>query len=96
MVQVQDVYQPMDGTQTEGTYFIDKAVCANMNDPLNAGGFIFDHLKLDNRTQDIRLECLKMATLHATKDQIETGAVYKIAEDYYDYVINGKKLINNQ
>lgn len=42
----------------------------------------------------VRLESLKMATRHATPDQVETGAVYKIAEDYYDYIINGKKQNN--
>jgi transcriptional regulator with XRE-family HTH domain len=46
--------------------------------------------------RDRRMECLKMATMHATPEQVETGAVYKIAEDYYNYIINGKKLINNQ
>lgn len=52
-----------------------------------------DHTLIE---QERRMECLKMATMHATPEQVETGAVYKIAEDYYNYIINGKKLINNQ
>ena len=34
-----------------------------------------------------RLECLKMATMHATPEQVATGLVYKIAGDYYNYVM---------
>jgi len=34
-----------------------------------------------------RMECLKMATMHATPEQVATGLVYKIAGDYYNYVM---------
>jgi hypothetical protein len=46
---------------------------------------------LDSGLTNIRLECLKMANLHATPQQIADGQVYKIADDYYNYIINGKK-----
>jgi hypothetical protein len=41
--------------------------------------------------QNLRMSCLQMANLHATPQQIADGQVYKIADDYYDYIINGKK-----
>lgn len=45
----------------------------------------------EREARTFRLECLKMATLHANAELVETGAVYKIAEDYYDYIINGNE-----
>ena len=34
-----------------------------------------------------KLECLKMATLHANPEQVISGLVYKIANDYYNYIM---------
>jgi hypothetical protein len=42
-------------------------------------------------TQLLRRSCLEMANLHATPQQIADGQVYKIADDYYNYIINDKK-----
>lgn len=44
-----------------------------------------------NNEQRTRLSCLQMANLHATPQQIADGQVYKIADDFYEYIINGKK-----
>jgi hypothetical protein len=47
----------------------------------------FNEKDCDTISRYRKLECLKMATLHATPEQVISGLVYKIANDYYNYIM---------
>ena len=55
--------------------------------PLSSGMYIYNG-PTDKELMNIRHDCLRMAVQHATPDQVNDGTVYKIANDYYDYVTN--------
>lgn len=58
--------------------------------PIWVGGAIsYDNMPWEQMGY-IRLECLRMAIQHATPDQAKDGTVYKIADDYYNYIVNRK------
>lgn len=56
--------------------------------PMTNSNMYFYNPPSDKELMHIRHDCLRMAVQHATPDQVNDGTVYKIANDYYDYVTN--------
>lgn len=58
--------------------------------PLSGGMYIYNG-PTDKELMQIRHDCLRMAVQHANVDQVKDGTVYKIADDYYNYITNKTK-----